>query len=89
MKKILRRLFGLKPFPHIHIHIKPIASQYAGFSCRRIIFECPCGDRAMEKVCRSFSDPFPIDTNHFITNEQMAAILNGAQPPSTPNPLHH
>lgn len=61
---------------------KPIASKYLTFSSRNIIYECRCGKRKMMRVWRRFDDPFPIDTNILISNQEMERILNNTFPVS-------
>lgn len=70
-------LFNLLPKVHVCNFKKPIASQYVSFHTRDIIFECKCGKRKVERMSKSFSDPFPIETTLGLTYKEVNAILEG------------
>ena len=61
---------------HVHSYDKPIISQYVSFNTRDIVYECKCGKRTIKRVYQSFSEPFPINTTPFITNEDLKKICN-------------
>lgn len=50
---------------HFHRYNKPVYSKYLSFNCREITYECSCGKEKSRKVCKHFSDPFPIPTDHY------------------------
>jgi len=60
----------LKVKLHIHHYNTPIASQYRSFNTRNIIYKCRCGHKEVFKVTAQFGEPFPIQTNMLITNEE-------------------
>ena len=61
---------------HIHNYNKPILSMYSSFNCRDIIFECRCGKRIAKKVCVPFGEPFPKETDCFITYKEFNEKLH-------------
>lgn len=65
---------------HVHIHNKPLVSQYISFFTRDIIYECRCGHRVVKTVTKSFGEDFPIPTTTLITTKEMERILNGENP---------
>jgi hypothetical protein len=69
IKRIFERL-------HICSFSKPIVSRYISFNTRDIVYECRCGKRKIERVYRSFSSPFPIETTLFITNKEIQKIAD-------------
>jgi hypothetical protein len=74
MKKLINKV---KTFLHIHRYNKPIASMYISFHGRDIIYECSCGKRKLERVHRSFSTPFPIETTIGMSYKDIERILAG------------
>lgn len=61
---------------HSHSYCKPIVSRYISFNTRDIVYECRCGKRKIIRDYRPFDIPFPIKTNHFITNKELKDIAN-------------
>ncbi len=62
---------------HICVFSKPIISRYVGYSTRDIIYQCRCGKRAAQLVCRPSNMDFPIDTSIMLSHKEFQDILNG------------
>lgn len=71
MKKLINKI--LKKF-HKCNYSKIIASQYWTFNCRKIVVECECGRRNIEKW--HYDLVYPFLTNNFITNKEMENLKN-------------
>ncbi len=63
-------------FHFIHRYNKPIASMYAGFNTRDIVYGCKCGKRIIKKIRRPFDVDFPIPTTILITSKELEQIKN-------------
>lgn len=72
MKNFIKNIFKKI---HICVYLTPIASRYISFNTRDIVYECSCGKRKLERVFKSFSDPFPIETNNFMTKIDIENLL--------------
>jgi hypothetical protein len=59
---------------HRHDFYKIIASQYHTFNLRRVVVECKCGKRVIEKW--HHDNVYPFLTNILITNKEMEDIKN-------------
>ena len=69
---VLRIIYSLFP------NYKPILSRYISFNSRQILYESRNGHRKLVMVYRDFDSPFPIETTHFLSyNDMQKALKNG------------
>ena len=64
----------LKTHFHKHNYNKIIASQYYTFNTRKVVVECKCGKRVIEKW--NHDNVYPFLTNLLITNKEMEDLCN-------------
>lgn len=70
IQRFLKKLF------HVH-YFKPILSSYVSFNVRNIVYECPkCKARMIEKIKKSFSEPFPIETSGCFSEKELQDVMN-------------
>lgn len=72
--KIVEFIKKLKKYFHKCNFDKIIVSQYWTFNLRKVVVECKCGKRDIQKW--HHDNVYPILTTNFITNEEMQKILN-------------
>lgn len=62
---------------HIHYYHKILVSMYWTFETRKVVVECKCGHREIQKM--EHDKVYPIETTLFITQKDLEHIVNGAE----------